>query len=241
MVTIVVVCEGAADFSTGTDLADREICRAVSWVEPEQLSALRSYQGLSAGIRYLEWTKVDDEARAAGIRARGHFDGQPAQPDARAARRAIRLIVRRVPQARVVILLRDSDGDLRRKDGLQQAASETNLKVAVVIGLAHCKREAWVVSGFEPRTDDDHSRLEALRQELGFDPRTHSHALNAKDESDKRSAKRVLRQLCDGDSHREAACWRETSLEVLAAHGRHNGLEAFLAHVQSKLVPLIGS
>lgn len=241
MVTIVVVCEGATDFPTGADLADRVICERVSWVEPEQLSVLRTYQGLSAAVRFLEWTKVDDLARAAGIRASGHFGGEPAEPDAQATRRALRLIVREVPDARVIFLLRDSDGDLRRKDGINQAVSESKLKVEVVVGLAHCKREAWVLSGFEPQTDEETGRLAVVRQELGFDPRTHSHDLGASDENAKRSAKRVLRGLCESDADRERSCWLDTALDVLRDRGQENGLLAYLEQVHLKVVPRIGT
>ena len=62
--------------------------------------------------------------------------------------------------------------------------------------------------------------LAEIRQELGFDPRERAEQLTAIHDHDKRSAKRVLRHLVQGDPDREAACWKETSLQLLRAPRR---------------------
>lgn len=65
----------------------------------------------------------------------------------------------------------------------------------VLIALAEPKREAWVLCGFKPETDDEHSRVESLRSELGYDTRTGSHDLTATKDGALRDAKRVLQAL----------------------------------------------
>ncbi|WP_148590850.1 hypothetical protein [Aquisphaera giovannonii] len=111
----------------------------------------------------------------------------------------------------------------------------------MVIGLAIVERESWVVSGFDPRNEDETARLEAERQRLGFDPRLRSHELTAcKDDRAPRSPKRVLHELCSRDWDRERICWYETRLDALRIRGRENGLAAFLDEVRDHLAVLIG-
>ena len=108
-----------------------------------------------------------------------------------------------------------------------------------VVGLARPKREAWVLAGFEPESEDERERLKTLGQELGFDPTRKPERLDAGDETAKRSAKRALKSLSGGDHEREASCWRETPLEVLRERGQACGLAAFLSEVDEHLVPLV--
>jgi hypothetical protein len=109
----------------------------------------------------------------------------------------------------------------------------------IVLGCAHPMREAWVLCGFEPDGDEERSRLQVLRQELGFSPSEHSHRLDAKDEHAKRSAKRVLRILTGGDHAREQRCWQVTSLETLHDRGEQTGLRAYLIELEDHVVSLV--
>ena len=94
-----------------------------------------------------------------------------------------------------VLLIRDCDDQPERRRGLAQASTREPghaWPFHVVIGLAHPKREAWVLAGFEPRDPDEHARLTTLRSELGHDPCTSSDQLTARTPGSKRDAKRVV-------------------------------------------------
>lgn len=238
-----VVCEAEADFRTATRLAERVLVDAIDWLEDEHLTNCPLWHGLTEGRMFLLWREVKDIADREGIKVHGHFDDRPAEPDARAARRAL-LLLKKYHQdtpLQSVLLIRDDDRDLRRREGLEQAreADKSGLRDRIVIGLAHCKRESWVLAGFDPGNDSEEARLAALRTELGFDPRTSSHDLTAGGKDDKRSAKRVLGELTEGDVKREACCWEETDLATLRSRGGDNGLTDYLDQVRERLVPAI--
>jgi hypothetical protein len=168
-----------------------------------------------------------------------------------AARRAL-LLVRRhlmdVEQREVgaVLLVRDMDAqpDTRRRS-LEDARADADVPgVAVVLGIAHPKREAWVLNGFVPQDDAERARLRTLRRDLGFDPCTDADRLTAtrtpEGEQATTNPKRVLDLLVDGDTGREADCWRATPLATLRTRGKATGLAAFLGEVEARLRPLLG-
>ena len=107
-----------------------------------------------------------------------------------------------------------------------------------MIGVAHTKRECWVLAGFEPRDDEESNRLAELGNELGFDPRKKAEKLTAREPSAKRSAKRVLNALTGGDQDREAQCWKKTDLSILERQGKNTGLADYLNDLKQRLVPL---
>jgi hypothetical protein len=110
--------------------------------------------------------------------------------------------------------------------------------VPIVIGLAHPKRECWVLAGFEPQDDQESRCLSSVCEQLGFDPRHHAERLTHRGSGELRSAKRVLAELTGGDWQRESECWRTADLEVLAARGSGTGLAEYLAEVRRELLPL---
>ena len=69
----------------------------------------------------LTWKAIKQLALDAGIDAIGFFDGDPAEPDARAARRAILYLRYAVPDLAGVLLIRDQDDQPERRAGLEQA------------------------------------------------------------------------------------------------------------------------
>ena len=236
---IAVVYEAPADFRTATDLADRVLTEAIEWLEPELLEHQRTWVGDHAG-RVFTWTGIRQLARENGISAFGHFEGQPGEPDAAAARRAILTLRRLCPDLAGVMLVRDQDNQPEPWAGLEQARNQ-EVVLSVVIGLAIVERESWVISGFDPSNDPETSRLDAERETLGFDPRHKSHELTAcKDDRAKRSPKRVIASLSRGDPDREPRCWCQTPLDVLRERGAENGLAWFLAEVRERIAPLIG-
>lgn len=239
-----VVCEAAADFRTATGLAERVISEHVDWIDGEILTTCPLWCGLDRASPYLLWKDVKDLAREAGIRSHGHFGShpaEPAEPDAHAAQRALRLLKWKNAGRPLdgVLLIRDDDGDPRRRAGLEQARKEEHdLQDRVVIGLAHCKRECWVLAGYDPADAHEEALLAEVRAELGFDPRKGSHQLTAKHDRDKRSAKGVLDALTRGDLEREARCWERAPMDILRVRGSETGLADFLEQVQSRLVPI---
>jgi hypothetical protein len=238
---IVVVCEARADFEQATELADRVLVATVDWLEGGiWLDSNRQWIGDDLGGVYLTWKSIPNRARELGISVRGHFEGEPGQPDAQAARRAIAYVRRQFEGVAAVLLIRDMDDQPERRQGLEQARTHHSAYVRIVIGVANPERECWVLSGFDPEDGTETARLDAEKQKLGFDPCSRSHELTAcKDDQAKRSAKRVLSILTADDRERERRCWRTTSLEVLEQRGGLNGLAEYLKEVKDRLVPLI--
>ncbi len=240
VVSIAVVCEADADRRIACGLADRVICAQVDWISAEVLDSYRVFRGWELSEPYLEWRKVRSLAAQAGIRAHGHFRGEPGAPDASAARRALLLLLVSSPPPDAVLLIRDSDGDEDRRRGLKQARGERAWQFAIAIGVAHTKRECWVLNGFEPSDDQERKLLAEEQRKLGLDPCSASDRLTAKHDSDKLSAKRIFRVLTEGDKAREEPCWVRSDLTMLRDRGRSTGLAEYLSELQDRIVPLFG-
>lgn len=236
--SIVVICEGPADRRTVCEIADRVLSQSVDWMPPEALDGFREWRGLTKSEPFLAWKKVHALADEANIRIHGHFGGEPGAPDAAVARRALKLLRMKAERGiDAVLLLRDSDNDIRRREGLKQARSETSDLGPIIIGFAHSKRECWVLAGFNATDEDERARLETLRQELGFDPCLQAERLTATQPGAKHDAKRVLGILAE-DVQRETQCSMEAQLEQLEARGSRTGLAEFIRELRERLVPL---
>ncbi len=229
MITVVFVCEDQADFRQAAHLADRALHERLAWFESENWEHLRRHAGLDDSKPFVKWTEAVRIARDRGVRASGQFRGEPGDFDAASARRVLLLLSKECPSADVVVLLRDADDQgHERRNGLRQARDERGWNTRVVVGVAHAKREAWVLAGFVSADDEERRRLAVLRNELGFDPTTNAERLDAKADDAKRSAKRVLELLIGGDFNREERCWTETSLAHLRRAGAATGLPEYL-------------
>jgi len=240
---IAVVCEAPADRDIACDLADRVIGSEVPSLAGASLEPYRVYCGLSESQSHLLWQHVDNAARHLRIRAHGFFAGRPGAHYARKARLTLLLLTACRPKPDAVLLIVDTDGDLSRCEGLNQARHHPKpgerWSFEVVVGLEHTKRECWVLCGFDPCDPKEESLFQSVRQELGFDPRTNAASLTAKHHpQDKRNAKRVLRVLTAGIAEREQSCWRQAELKVLSARGLETGLAAYLDEVRTILAPL---
>lgn len=236
--SLAVVCEGKGDRSTACDLADRIFCENVPWLESDVLEYNRRWQGAEPGSDFLKWSDVKRIAQEKKFRLWGFFEESPGLHDAATARKALFVLFESSIPPDGIFLIRDSDNDPERREGLRQAVRDFKFDVPVVIGVAHPKREAWILVGFEPRDEEEQVRLKELRQELGFQPNTDAHLLTAKHLNDKNSAKRVLAALTQEDHDREAQCWRETSLDTLRSRGKPSGLADYLEQVKDLIVPL---
>ena len=239
---LLVICEAPADFRIATDLADRIIGDSLT----VDLSTVRHWHESEPGRTYIRWIDLDKVAHARGLRLRprSRFGGQPGAADAAAADKALLLAMFLAEKEGLVgvLLIRDSDGDDERRIGLTQARNTepgTRWPFSVAIGLAHPKREAWVLAGFEPQDEAEHERLRALKRELGRDPCVCSHELTARTKRSKRDIKRILECLTAANAAREAPCWQDTPLDHLKQRGQHNGLAAYLAEIDEHIVPLL--
>lgn len=204
-----VVHEADADFQTATEVADRVLIDAIDWLDDSVLEYQRTWVSHTPGGERLTWKRIKQLARDAGVDVEGHIDNQPAFPDAKAARRAILYLLSAFAELDGVVLIRDQDDQPERRIGLEQARGEHHGKPVIVVGLAVVEREAWVISGLEPQNADEQARLDAERQTLGFNPCERSHELTAcKDDTAKRSPKRVLHILSGGDHDRQRR-WTE--------------------------------
>lgn len=237
---LVVVCEAAADQRTACTITDRVLCAQSTWLDGEILDSVRIWSGLTPESSYVAWTAVKNEADRRGIRAHGFFDGEPGGLDARAGRRALLLLARIEPNPAGVLLIRDSDNHPDRLKGLNQARDAARCCFAVVVGVAHPKQECWLLAAFEPSSDREQRRLDASKKELGFDPRISSHCLTAQNDTAKRSAKRVLAAFYSGDTSRAETGLTQLPLDALKSRGAHNGMNAYIAEIETHLVPLFG-
>jgi hypothetical protein len=236
-VRIAVVCEARADRQTGCGLADRVICEQVDWIETGLLEHVRQWCGVHEQVEFVTWRDIKTLAIELGIFPQGHFGGKPGMDDSYATTRAL-FVIEKLANPDAVILLRDDDRITNRRQGLEQGRERVNPLFPVIIGLAHTKRECWVLAGFKPVTDDEGERLQGERKKLGFDPTCQPEKLTARRENSKRCAKRVLRKLADDDWDRQQSCWEETELEILRNNGEKTGLTEYLEEVRTHLVPL---
>ncbi|AGP36079.1 hypothetical protein BE21_41360 [Sorangium cellulosum] len=179
-------------------------------------------------------------ARARHLVAHGFFHGKPREPDAAMAEQALKLLATLDPPPDAVILMRDADKLSRRREGFEQARDAQQWPFRVIIGVAHTKRECWILAGYEPRDDAERALLERERKELGFDPRSCAEQLTASEDGAKRDAKRVLHALTGGDQEREEACMKEPPLAVLKQRGAATGLMDYLDEIEARLVPHFG-
>ncbi len=250
LVRLLVFCEAEGDFRTAAGLVDRVLREeGPAWVadlidaHPE---AIREWIGDGLGPQFFDVHDLSHYEKTLKVLVpQGHFDGKPRAPDARMARRALYIAreVRKRQAVDAVLIVRDMDDQGKeRRVGLDQARVEARrwAPFAIVVGWADPMREAWVLAGFEPESDEERDRVRKLREKLGFHPCEAAHELGAKNEQAKRSSKRVLGKLTLDDKDREARCWTHAPLDWLRSRGEQSGLRAFLDEVKEHVVPLCG-
>lgn len=231
-----VVAEARADAVIATRLADRVALYHVDWLDGV-MDSMRTWKGFEAGATYTKWTRIKHLAAEYrhGLRTHGRGQGAAKQEAEKAIRLCSLLAEPEPPDC--ILLVRDSDNDEGRRDAFRSVAGQRN--PVVLVAMPHPKREAWVLAGFIPVNAAEASALGSLRAELGFDPTERAQELTAAPEGAKRNAKRVLRQLVEGDSQREAVCWESADLATLKARGQETGLAEFLDSLGVHLVPLL--
>lgn len=233
--SIGLVVEAPADGRTTTTIVDRCLLDRIDWLDAEHLDHLRSWRGIEQGTGFTEWTHAKRLARVNRVTAPGFFNGDPGKEDARAARRAL-LLFAKFGMPDLVMFVRDADEKPERKDGLEQARNDTSASDRIVIGVAVPEREAWIIGGFAPRDDHEHSKLAGERQRLGFDPTQQPHELRG---NGKRSAKTALTNLTDNEPEREHRCLVDPPLAELRERGEHTGLAAFIDEIEERVVTVV--
>lgn len=242
---IAVACEADADFRAASVLIDRLLRDQHPWIE-EHLDTQRSFV---AAVPNHPWTRLQNAhelARVRGLRPRkGHFNGQPGEPDALLARSAILLLSSIRPRPHVLVIVRDVDNHPRRVIGWQQAQVEYHGEPPLITGLAIIKRENWILAGYIPDDETERGRLLSETTNLGFDPTESPHEAHAHEETARRSPKRILASLIslDGEAkvHREIRCLQEPDLLVLHERGQQVGLAQFLSDLRNLLCPRFGN
>ena len=246
---VICFCEAPADFQIASELIDRVLReRGQTWLA-ETLDVapdgVRRWIDDGGGRSFFNLHRCDAYARQFNVRVpHGHFDSKPGAPGALMGRTVFQIgrrLSQRCEGPVALVLVWDMDQQpVERRAGLEQARVEARSYVnfAIVLGSPNAMREAWVLAGFEPATDDERAQLAVARQELGFAPNEAAHRLDAADEQAKTSAKRVLRILVQ-DPDREAQCWRETPLEQLQKRSASTGLREFLSEIETELLPLV--
>lgn len=249
----VIVVESIADFNIASTLVERLLMREIDWVDEENLQYLFCWSGLQSEESYTCWkdlSKVLIDFEQKGIRLPrflGHSkDGQRFKADGAPALKILNLvrILQKNRRINAVFLIRDLDNQPRRKEGLEQARSEhvgREPKLAVVIGTANPKREAWVLNGFVPINEEETRILEELKKQLEFDPCEEAERLREQSNDEPariRNSKFVLSKLVRDNLDREQQCWQETDLELLKKRGSNTGIVDFFDEIIVRLVPI---
>src|SRR3954470_2864744 len=155
--TFAVVCEAAADLRLSAGLADRVLCEEIEWIDPENLDLYRRWRGLELTNSHLEWHWIGRLPKQKNLRVYGHFSGEPGALDAAIARKALLLLAGSEHPPNAVILSRDTDDHGERRRGLEQARSASQWPFAIILAVAHTKRECWVLAGFDPCSESEES------------------------------------------------------------------------------------
>lgn len=249
---LLAFCEAPADFRMASGLVDR-VLRDVGppWVAEslDTPDAVRTWHPDGNGQIFFDVHRLNEYADRLGVRTtRGHFNGQPGRPGAAMARKAFRVawkLHRKTPDEPInlVILVWDADTQADgRNEGINDARIEAKrwAPFDIVCGLPDPESEAWILAGFTPASDDEHTALADLHQELGFSPVREAARLRDKTSGAPRDIKRVLGILTSHDVERQARCWSEPLLDTLRQHGQDTGLTVFLDDLAAALRPLLG-
>lgn len=231
-----IVGEARADRDAACGLADRVLLEDVHWLDAETLDAYRHWRGFTPEAHFLRWASVSDEWKLLGLKPIFGEFGE--QPDARMARKALLLFAQAERRPDAVVLMRDSDAQ-RDSTGLEQARDHNPWPFKVIIGLAHPKRECWVLAGFDPKSAQEVECLAKEERRLSFHPVRDAHLLTAREHGAKKDAKVALDALTQSDKERERECLEETALETLRERGGNTGLTTYLAEVRERLVPIL--
>ena len=202
--------------------------------------------------RCTRWDDLDDQNldRRFLRSIRRDITGQRKGFDYSRAQKAKQLFVllRKKRSVDALILVRDLDPKhshpghpRKRRESLEKVRSESP-ELVILLATPFPKQEAWVLNLFDP-FEDEKPVLAAIRQELGFDPCHKAEELTATDETAKRSAKRVVKELTANSRERKEHCWVKTPFSILGddddERGKETYLKAYLNEVREHLLPIL--
>ena len=247
---LVAFCEASGDFRLISGLVDRVLREfAPGWVVDllDSPEAVRTWEPDGSGRAYFDLHKLDQYEGRLKVRIpHGHFDSRPGRAGALMARTVFSIVRALQKQTTdpidAIVLVWDVDQQRsERPEGVMTARDEARhwASFQIVCGFPDPEREAWVLAGFDPADEAERLLLDELHRSLSFSPVLHAARLRDKDEGALRNIKRVLRELTRHDSGREERCWTEPLLTTLRARGAETGLVAFLAEVESVLLPIL--
>ncbi|MGH9753175.1 MAG: hypothetical protein ACREA2_10360 [Blastocatellia bacterium] len=250
-----VVAEGETDARMAQLLAERIFLEeGPDWIRedctesvPEWVREhyLPKWSGLESNSTYSTWRTVKHLCTESNFRrAFGHNEsGKPRGIYYAQGRNALFLLgrLRKTKPIDGLVLVVDLDHQPERRDGLTEARKEVEEakdQVVILLATPNPKQEAWVLNGLVCEGHEAQA-LEALRQELGFDPCHKAEELRAKDETAKRSAHRVVKALIGESRERKEKCWTDTPLTILRERGEATYLNTYLIEVEERLLPLL--
>jgi hypothetical protein len=240
-----LVCEGSSDERTITRLVERVLTDEVGWLVG-LFGQVIGWRGVLDHQSYTSWageSGVKGLGRSRNIRVHGDFSGEDWRGEAIQAKKAIRLFREARIKGRIqgelsaVFLIRDTDGDMQRRDGMEAARQDSSASFEMVLGLPHTNRECWILVAFEPSNEDEQDVLDDLRSNLGFDPTEQAHRLTAQTGAAKKNAKRVLEKLLLGNQRREDDLIESAVVEDLKRAGENVGLADFIEEIKMRVAP----
>ncbi|MBK8265238.1 MAG: hypothetical protein IPK80_28400 [Nannocystis sp.] len=235
--------EDRGHFEAGSSVALRVLKSSVGWFEDTPVA----WRGPEADHQWFKFKDAMSLARAAGIQTTGGFGGGAREFEVRAYRAMMLLwkklaedLGRRGEDVVAGFILRDEDGEPRRRAGAEQARSTVSLRFKLALGFCVPEVESWYLCGLEPEDDAERARLDALRRRLGFDPRRSSERLTSTARGSERDAKKILKGLIGEVPERRARCL-DLPVEHLRERGATSGLKDFVAEVEAEIVPALNS
>ena len=196
MTVIGFVGEDENHFRVATALIDDALVTSIDWVR-DILESCREWRGLHAGEQWYKYAREDAydlrpvTTGGVTIKPHGRIAREPLKHGAGMWRNVLMLFLGTEPRPDIVVLACDLDGYRDRLEGIKQVRNGLRWPFAIVAATPEPEIEGWIVSGFVPKIDDEHARLEQLRRELSFDPTIHSHRLTSRPNDTPTDAKRV--------------------------------------------------
>lgn len=252
---ILLCAEDILSAAIARDLCDRvvhERARA-EWLRalwaPEMRESQRRWVGLDEHTWWSDRPTCSREADLANvpnaIRVRETGRRKAYHGVAGLAFRTALLAASRDPRPDVLVLAGDTDGEedtgRLRRAGVDGAAVD----LPVLIAEPTREAEAWVIGGFVPQNDAEALRLVDVSRELGFDPTRAPERLLSDVSRTRRDTKIICRQLLGLDAlspqtERVRACWLDPPIDLLIERGQRSGLAAYVAQIETTLLPLLG-
>ena len=183
------------------------------------------------------------------IKTRGHFDGEPASPEAAHWRRVILAALLEHPDG--LVLAKDTDGRRGALKGIGQAVAfvqKRDPELVLVVAAPHPEVEAWLVGGYRAESEEERLRITELAREMSFDPTKRPDRLTAHPNDTRTDAKRTLRVLALGEDRSAVltvpqlaeCCARCLSADSEVSQGKAIGLDALVEQAIGRIYPVLG-